>query len=122
MTPRRETKWQRAGDLLRFVVIPNWKLSLIVVALAAIGLVFALQMRARSSGPSATQEGRIEGLAFQGTDSRTLTPRPIAIVRLTDGTTEEILASRGALANCRAGDRITYVHGPEGVRIDRCTP
>ena len=108
--------------MLRFVVLPNWKLSLIVVALTAIGLLVALQMRAHSTGPSVTQEGRIERFDFRGTNSGTLTPTAIAIVRLTDGTTQEILASPGALANCRAGNRITYIHGPEGVRIDRCTP
>ena len=122
MTPRRETKWRRAGDTLRFVVLPNWKLSLIILALIAIGLLVALQMRARRTGPSVTQEGRIERFEFRGTNSRTLTPTPIAIVRLSDGTTREIFASPGALANCRAGERISYTRGPEGVQVDRCAP
>jgi hypothetical protein len=122
MTARRETRWQRAGDVLRFIVLPNWKLSLIIVALIAIGLLVALQMRIRSTGPSVTQEGRIERFEFRGTNSRTLTPPPIAIVRLSDGTTKEILASSGALTNCRAGDRVTYTRRPEGVQIDRCAP
>ena len=122
MTPRRETRRERAGEMLRFVALPNWKLSLIIVALIAIGLLVALQMRVRSTGPSVTQEGRIERFEFRGTNSRTLTPTPIAIVRLSDGTTKEIFASSGALTNCRAGDRITYTNGPEGTRIDRCTP
>jgi len=122
MEPRRETGWQRAGDMLRFSVLPNWKLSLIAVALIAISVLVALQMRARSRDSSVTLEGRIERFEFSGTNSRTLTPTPVAIVRLADGTTDVIFASPGALANCRARDRITYTRRPAGVQIDRCAP
>ncbi len=74
----------------------------------------------RTTVGTVTTEGRIERFGFSS--SGTLAPRTIAIVRVADSTTRAIAFDRQQVARCRAGDRITYTHGPEGVTIDRCAP
>ena len=112
---------ERIADTIRFVVLPNWKLALLFVGVILVGLLVASMVRDRTSGPTVTIQGRIERFGFSA-GSRDLTPRPIAIVRIADGTTSAVAFDRRQLAACRAGDRITYTRGPEGVTIDRCVP
>ena len=102
-------------------IVANWKTVVPVVGLILVAVFAALAGRNRASVQSVTTEGRIERFSFSG-NSRTIAPRPITIVRVADGTTRAIVFDRQQVAHCRAGDRITYTQGPEGMTINRCTP
>ena len=106
------TRWERRGI---------WGTGLLVAGVILVGLLAIFVGRNGASVQSVTTEGRIERFSFHG-NSRTIAPRPITIVRVADGTTRAIVFDRQQVARCRAGDRITYTQGPDGVTIDRCVP
>jgi hypothetical protein len=92
-----------------------------MTALGGAGLILAALLavligRNSADAQSVKTEGRIERFSFHDHS------RAVAIVRVADGTTRAFLFDRQQVAHCRAGDRITYTQGPEGMTIDRCAP
>jgi hypothetical protein len=121
MTPRRESRWEHYRDTLRFVVRPSWKLIPAILVLGLLAYLLIHQMRTTAERPLLTKEARIVrfGVLTQG---RILPMASVAVVRAADGTTSEVFANPEQMARCHVGDQITYTTGPEGTRIDRCTP
>lgn len=67
------------------------------------------------AGPTEVELGEV--IRF-GTHANEMGNRPTVIVRAADGRRYELIASRGSVGHCMAGDSIRLIRGTHSVRVD----
>src|SRR5687768_17141302 len=114
MKLRRETIREHIADTIRFVLLPSWKVALVLPLV----LLFAWLMWFNATRPALARTGEI--VSFGQHPGRFGAAKVAIVVRSEDGTISELVPEARRVAHCRVGDRITYTRETTGLRIEGC--
>jgi hypothetical protein len=105
---------KHAFEGLSYWIRDYWKVILLVLGLAAFLIAIGLWATRNHDLPPMEEEGVVVRFGAYSADDG---PRPVVLVRMTDGRVLQLGVHRGATQYCRAGSRIGLIRRGDIVAV-----